>query len=161
MSILETLARVARRLFAPSAVKGYPETPPPLPPRSRGRIILTRDPSGEERCVACDLCAVVCPVDCIDLQKAPDGWYPERFRIDFSRCIFCGLCEEACPTLAIQLTPDFEMSAETRRALVQEKADLLVDHGGKHPDHDFRRLSGADPAAEGDAPPVDLRELGP
>ena len=48
----------------------YPEEPVYLPPRYRGRIVLTRDPDGEERCVACNLCAVACPVGCISLQKA-------------------------------------------------------------------------------------------
>ena len=79
----------------------YPEVPIYVPPRYRGRIVLTRDPDGEERCVACNLCAAACPVGCISLQKAEreDGrWYPEFFRINFSRCIFCGYCEEACPT---------------------------------------------------------------
>ena len=97
--------------------------------RYRGRIVLTRDPDGEERCVACNLCAVACPVGCISLQKAEtdDGrWYPEFFRINFSRCIFCGLCEEACPTTAIQLTPDFEMGEYKRQDLVYEKEDLLI-----------------------------------
>lgn len=81
-------------------------------------------PDGEERCVACNLCAAVCPVGCISLQKAEheDGrWYPEFFRINFSRCIFCGLCEEACPTTAIQLTPDFELGEFKRQDLVYEK----------------------------------------
>ena len=40
----------------------YPEEKVYLPPRYRGRIVLTRDPDGEERCVACNLCAVACPV---------------------------------------------------------------------------------------------------
>ncbi len=51
------------------------------------RIVLTRDPDGSERCVACNLCAVACPVGCISLQKAEtvDGrWYPEFFRINFT-----------------------------------------------------------------------------
>ena len=41
----------------------YPETPAEeiVPPRFRGRIVLTRDPDGEERCVVCNLCAVACP----------------------------------------------------------------------------------------------------
>lgn len=49
----------------------YPEVPAEeiVPPRFRGRIVLTRDPDGEERCVACNLCAVACPVGCISLQK--------------------------------------------------------------------------------------------
>lgn len=84
--------------FAKRETRMYPEEPVYLPPRYRGRIVLTRDPDGEERCVACNLCAVACPVGCISLQKAEtkDGrWYPEFFRINFSRCIFCGLCEEA------------------------------------------------------------------
>jgi NADH-quinone oxidoreductase subunit I len=100
-----------------------------LPPRYRGRIVLTRDPDGQERCVACNLCAVACPVGCIALQKAEtdDGrWYPEFFRINFSRCIFCGMCEEACPKDAIQLTPDFELAEYKRQDLVYEKGDLLI-----------------------------------
>jgi len=36
--------------------------------RWRGRIVLTRDPDGGERCVGCYLCAAACPVDCISLQ---------------------------------------------------------------------------------------------
>ena len=50
----------------------YPEEMVYLPPRYRGRIILSRDPDGEERCVACYLCAVACPVDCIALQATTD-----------------------------------------------------------------------------------------
>ena len=30
----------------------YPEVKPAIPPRWRGRIILSRDPDGGERCVA-------------------------------------------------------------------------------------------------------------
>ena len=108
----------------------YPEQKPYLAPRYRGRIILARDPDGGERCVACYLCAVVCPVDCIALQATEDATgrrYPEFFRINFSRCIFCGFCEEACPTYAIQLTPDFEMGEYQRPNLVYEKEDLLIE----------------------------------
>ena len=108
----------------------YPEEKPYLSPRWRGRIVLTRDPEGEERCVGCYLCAAVCPVDCISLQATEDEKgrrYPEMFRINFSRCIFCGLCEDACPTDAIQLIPDFEMGEYHRQNLVYEKEDLLID----------------------------------
>ena len=107
----------------------YPEQKAYLAPRYRGRIILSRDPDGGERCVACYLCAVVCPVDCIALQATEDEHgrrFPEFFRINFSRCIFCGFCEDACPTYAIQLTPDFEMGEYHRQNLVYEKKDLLI-----------------------------------
>jgi NADH-quinone oxidoreductase subunit I len=148
----------------------YPEQKVYLPPRYRGRIVLTRDPDGEERCVACNLCAVACPVGCISLQKAEkeDGrWYPEFFRINFSRCIFCGMCEEACPTTAIQLTPDFEMCEYERQSLVYEKEDLLIAGTGKYHDYNFYRVSGmaiagkAKGAAQQEAEPINVKSLLP
>lgn len=148
----------------------YPEVKPYLPPRYRGRIVLTRDPDGEERCVACNLCAVACPVGCISLQKAEkdDGrWYPEFFRINFSRCIFCGLCEEACPTNAIQLTPDYEICEYNRQNLVYEKEDLLISGPGKYHDYNFYRVAGMaiagkpKGAAQNEAPPIDVKKLLP
>ncbi len=71
--------------------------------------MLTRDPDGEERRVACNLRAVARPVQAVSLQKAEtkDGrWYPE-----FSAYVLSSMLhllrpvrEEACPTTAIQLT---------------------------------------------------------
>jgi len=148
----------------------YPEERPYLPPRWRGRIILSRDPDGQERCVGCYLCAVACPVDCIALQATEDESgrrYPEWFRINFSRCIFCGYCEEACPTYAIQLTTDFEMSEYDRRNLVYEKKDLMINGTGKYPGYNFYRQSGVSIGgkdkgeAEHEAAPVDVRSLMP
>jgi NADH-quinone oxidoreductase subunit I len=166
---LRTLWLTFLHLFHHSETVGYPEHKPYLAPRYRGRIILSRDPDGMERCVSCNLCAVACPVDCISLQKAEEEgrWYPEYFRINFSRCIFCGLCEEACPTYAIQLTPDFEMSEYDRQNLVYEKEDLLISGTGKYPDYNFYRVAGLRVPgkdkgdAEREAPPVDLHTLMP
>lgn len=152
-------------LFRRPITEEYPEYKRSLPARSRARIILTRDPDGEERCVACYLCSAVCPVSCISMQSAErqDGrrWAP-WFRINFARCIYCGLCEEACPTLAIQLTPDFETCQYDVLTLVAEKKDLLVEHGGKNHDYNFYRYAGV--TAVGDkgshmkeAPPVNLK----
>ena len=170
LSVLRTIWEVFKHLFRPKATVEYPEEKPPLPPRYRGRIILSRDPDGMERCVACYLCAVACPVDCIALQATEDEdgrRYPEFFRINFSRCIFCGLCEEACPTYAIQLTPDYEMAEHDRNDLVYEKEDLTISGPGKYPDYNFYRvaglaISGKDKGeAEGESPPVDIRSLLP
>ena len=77
ISILKTLWLVFLHAFQPRVTKQYPEEKAYLAPRYRGRIILSRDPDGEERCVACYLCAVVCPVDCIALQATEDEpWSP-------------------------------------------------------------------------------------
>ena len=158
-------ATVLKHLFRRPVTEEYPEFKRKLPPRSRARIILTRDPDGGERCVACYLCSAVCPVSCISMQSAErkDGRrYARWFRINFARCIFCGFCEEACPTLAIQLTPDFETCRYDLLKLVCEKEDLLVDHGGKNHDYNFYRHAGV--AMVGDKgthikenPPVNLK----
>jgi NADH-quinone oxidoreductase subunit I len=161
---------VFKHTWAKRVTVQYPEEKPYLAPRWRGRIVLTRDPDGQERCVGCYLCAVACPVACIALQAAEDDSgrrYPEFFRINFSRCIFCGYCEEACPTYAIQLTPDFEMSEYERSNLVYEKQDLLINGPGKYPDYNYYRVAGVSildkDKGQGpeENPPVDLHTLWP
>lgn len=127
-------------LFRRPITEEYPEFKRTLPERTRGRIVLTRSPDGEERCVACFLCSGVCPVSCISMGAAEreDGRrYAAWFRINFARCIYCGLCEEACPTLALQLTPEFAFSGGDILGFVYEKEDLLVDHGGRNQEYDF------------------------
>lgn len=169
-SLLKTLWLVFAHATHKRDTVQYPEQKPYLPPRYRGRIVLSRDPDGEERCVACYMCAAACPVDCIALQKTEDErgrWYPAFFRINFSRCIFCGLCEEACPTYAIQLTPEVELCEYDRQNLVYEKRDLLISGTGKYPDYSFWRVAGKSIAgkdkgeARNEAPPVDVRTLMP
>ncbi len=159
-------ATTAKHLLRRPVTEQYPEEKRVLPERSRARIVLTRDPDGRERCVACYLCSAVCPVSCISMQSA-EGEGGRRvaawFRINFSRCIYCGLCEEACPTSAIQLTPDFENCRQDILEMVFEKDDLLVDHGGKDDRYCFYRHTGiaTDTAGKGEhvneQPPVDAK----
>jgi NADH-quinone oxidoreductase subunit I len=170
LSILKTIWAVFLHTFHRRETVQYPEQEIYLPPRFRGRIILSRDPDGEERCVACYLCAAACPVDCIALQATQDEHgrrYPAFFRINFSRCILCGFCEEACPTYAIQLTPDFEYAEYERQNMVYEKEDLLISGPGKYPDYNFYYVAGLaiggkdKGQAENETPPVDVRSLLP
>ena len=170
ISLVRAVGRVLLHTFHRRVTIRYPDRKPPLRPRWRGRIILSRDPNGAERCVACYLCAVACPVDCIALQATEDEHgrrYPAFFRINFSRCIFCGYCEEACPTYAIQLTPDFEMSEYQRENLVYEKEDLLISGPGKYPNYNYYRVAGVTVAGKEkgqgveERSPVDLHTLLP
>ena len=170
LSLIRAIWATFLHLFRRRETIPYPEKKPYLAPRWRGRIILSRDPDGEERCVACYLCAVACPVACIALQATEDEHgrrYPEFFRINFSRCIFCGFCEEACPTYAIQLTPDCEMAEYRRENLVYEKEDLLISGCGKYPGYNFYRVAGLaikgkdKGEAQSEEPPADLKSLMP
>ena len=60
-SQLNTLWQTFKHLFMRAETVQYPEEMPYLAPRYRGRIVLTRNPDGVERCVACNLCAVCLP----------------------------------------------------------------------------------------------------
>lgn len=170
ISIIRTLWLTFLHMFHKRVTKEYPEEKAPLPPRWRGRIILSRDPDGMERCVGCYLCAAACPVDCISLQATEDEngrRFPEFFRINFSRCIFCGYCEDACPTYAIQLIPDFEMGEYDRQNLVYEKEDLLIAGQGKYHGYNYYKEAGVAVGVKGkgegekEDKPVDVRKLMP
>ncbi|VFP81738.1 NADH-quinone oxidoreductase subunit NuoI [Candidatus Erwinia haradaeae] len=170
VTILRSIWMTGIRIFSKRETLLYPDEPIYLPPRYRGRIVLTRDPDGEERCVACNLCAVVCPVSCIALQKSDKTngrWYPEWFRINFSRCIFCGLCEEACPTHALQLIPEFELAEFKRQDLVYEKENLLISGPGKYLEYNFYRITGMAVTgkdkgfAQSESQPISVKDLLP
>ena len=165
-ALVTGFATTLKHLGIKPITEQYPEEKHQLPARSRARIVLTRDPDGAERCVACYLCSAVCPVSCISMQSvAGEGGRRQAawFRINFGRCIYCGLCEEACPTAAIQLTPNFEHLQREILDAVAEKEDLLVDHCGKDPEYNFYRYAGIATKAgakgthEKEAPPVNVR----
>jgi NADH-quinone oxidoreductase subunit I len=176
MSVFEDIKAIAagfgvtlRHMLRRPVTIQYPEQKRVPYPRFRARIVLTRDPDGGERCVACYLCSAACPVDCISMQAAEGEngrRYAEWFRINFSRCIFCGLCAEACPTLAIQMTPDYEICTRDIMDLVYEKEDLLIDGCGKDTSYNFYRHAGigvTQGRGEGleETAPVDVRSLMP
>ena len=165
-ALVQGFATTLKHLGHRPITEQYPEFKRELPERSRARIVLTRDPDGNERCVACYLCSAVCPVSCISMQSAEktDGRrFARWFRINFGRCIYCGLCEEACPTSAIQLTPDFENVQRNILTMVFEKEDLLVDHCGKDPEYNFYKHAGVATDAggkgehSGEASPVNVK----
>ena len=96
-----------------------------------------------EKCIGCELCASVCPANCIYVRGADnDPTQPtspgERFgfiyEINYLRCIHCDLCVEACPTQAITETKLFEFSFMDRKQAIYTKEELVVDDNGK-PQH--------------------------
>jgi NADH-quinone oxidoreductase subunit I len=109
----------------------YPEETRVYPPRFRGQHRLLARADGSPRCVACYMCATVCPSYCIHIVAAesPDPKiekYPAAFEIDTLRCIYCGFCVEACPEDAIRMdtgvhTPPFD----ARHDAVLGRVDLM------------------------------------
>ncbi|HET9820938.1 MAG TPA: NADH-quinone oxidoreductase subunit I [Burkholderiaceae bacterium] len=112
----------------------YPEEMRPDYARgNRGKHVLVQRPDGSAQCVACNMCATVCPAKVIEIEAAYDPAdvahpkSPARFEIDYSRCIFCGLCVEACPEDAIRMVKDVpDFPGPDRGAMWITKEELLT-----------------------------------
>ncbi len=129
LELLRGMSVTGRYMFRRKITVQYPEERAPLSPRFRGLHALRRYPNGEERCIACKLCEVVCPALAITIESAPreDGSRrTTRYDIDLTKCIFCGYCEESCPVDSIVETNIYEYHGEQRGDLMMTKAKLLA-----------------------------------
>ena len=109
----------------------YPKEKLQTYPRFRGVHALLTDPdTSEVKCVACMLCATICPSHCIQIvgEETPgERSRPASFDLDLSRCIFCGLCEEVCPVVAIVMTRHYELATFDKRDFALTKEKLVAN----------------------------------
>lgn len=133
-----------RQVGRPRVTRKYPQEKRVKPQRFHGRHVLNRYEDGMEKCIGCELCAGVCPANCIyvrgadnpkDAPVSPGERYGFVYEINMLRCIFCAMCVEACPTTAITMTHLFEMSVTDRDDAIFTKDELLVEPDGtpRHP----------------------------
>jgi len=127
--ILKGLVLTMRQMFRPKFTRQYPEERWNPPASFRGRPVLVEE-AGVERCVACGLCARVCPALAIEVQASETELakerYPVKFEINMLRCIFCGFCEEACPEEAIIMSDEYELVFGKTEDAIYEKDRLLM-----------------------------------
>jgi NADH-quinone oxidoreductase subunit I len=128
--IIKGMMLTLKNMFRPNVTMQYPEVKFEPPSSYRGRPVLVQETDGRERCVACGLCARVCPSLAIEVQAAETELekerYPEKFEINMLRCIFCGFCEEVCPEEAIVMSKDYELVFTNRKDAIYGKDKLLV-----------------------------------
>jgi len=131
----------------------YPDERLPVYERFRVLPVLIYDTEdGNVRCTSCNICAKVCPPQCIWMTQAkgPKGVVPlpEDFYIDMDVCMNCGLCSEYCPFDAIKMDQNFELSNyERHQTHIYSLQDLLVSseyYARTHPE----AWAGADEVAE-------------
>ena len=131
--ILNGCFLILTNISKPKVTLHYPFEKGPLNTRFRGEHALRRYNSGEERCIACKLCEVICPAQAITIE-GHEGINGRRranqYDLDLTKCIFCGLCQEACPVYAIVEGSNFEYSTETHEELMYDK-DKLIANGDR------------------------------
>ena len=127
--ILRGLRITLTQVFKPKFTRQYPEEKWNPPASFRGRPVLVEE-KGIERCVACGLCARVCPALAIEVQASESEYwkerYPVKFEINMLRCIFCGFCEEVCPEEAIVMSKEYELTFTAQEDAIFGKDKLLV-----------------------------------
>jgi len=110
----------------------YPKQSLPIPEVGRYQLDVEIDD-----CIVCDLCAKVCPVNCIDIEsikateaigQTSDGTtkrlYAAKFDIDMAKCMYCGLCTIVCPTECIVMTNQYDRSVFQLSDLTYQFSDM-------------------------------------
>lgn len=110
----------------------YPFESIPVPDNGRYRLHNEIDD-----CIVCDLCAKVCPVNCIDIEpikspveisKTSDGStkriFAAKFDIDMAKCCYCGLCTTVCPTECLTMTKTYDFSEYDVNNMVYHFAEM-------------------------------------
>ncbi len=115
----------------------YPDTKQQHAERFRYFPFLVYDEKPDDlRCVACKICEVECPPQCIHIimdkdekgrpVKAHGRTLPKRFEIDMSICMSCRICVDVCPFDAIEMDNDYELSSSNRyESMIYDKQKLL------------------------------------
>lgn len=127
--IVKGMVLTFTQMLKPKFTRQYPEERFNPQPSYRGRPVLVEQ-NGVERCVACGLCARVCPALAIEVQASETEMekerYPVKFEINMLRCIFCGFCEEACPEEAIIMSDEYELVFQKPEDAIFGKDKLLM-----------------------------------
>jgi len=113
----------------------YPHQQLPVPEVGRYQLDVEMDD-----CIVCDLCAKVCPVNCIDIEsikateaigQTSDGTtkrlYAAKFDIDMAKCMYCGLCTIVCPTECIVMTNTYDKSVFELSDLTYQFSDMTPE----------------------------------
>ena len=127
-ALVKGLGLTFKTLFRPRITLQYPDEKKVMYERWRGRPCLLKGEDGQELCIACGICARVCPAQVIKVvagKREDNSRYPAVFELEIGRCIFCGFCAQSCPKDAIKMSHAYELATEDKKKLLLTKEDLL------------------------------------
>jgi len=129
-SIATGMRITLKYMFSRPVTIKYPFEKLAFAPRYRGIHEFEAD-----KCIACDMCAKACPVDCIYIDKSAPrkidkntgkatGGELLRYAIDYQKCMFCALCTEPCPTDCIHMGKNHDLSSYSRNEMIVEFSEI-------------------------------------
>jgi NADH-quinone oxidoreductase subunit I len=128
--LLVGIATTTKHLLRHAVTVQYPKERFEQWPRFRGRVALVPGEGGGHRCTACGQCVRICPAACITLARHKEegvkGFVVDDYVIDLGLCIYCGLCVEACTFGALEMVPEYEMSAYDKSEFIYDIPKLLA-----------------------------------
>lgn len=133
-AVIKAMRMTFANLFRKPITVHYPDVQRNYPDRYRGLLALAYEKdTGEEACIGCRLCEMVCPpaVIKVEMLKGEQRNYAKSFTLELYACEFCELCVQVCPTDAIVMVKSFDMPTADRRELLLDK-DRLHAIGLQH-----------------------------
>jgi len=126
-SLLAGMAVTIKYFVRPIVTVQYPRQKLAMSPAYRGHTEFLLDPeTGTHRCIACDMCARICPSQLITVEGVKidaKKKAPRKYIIEYQYCSLCGLCLESCPTKALKWSEEYRLAGYSRQDCV---VDLLA-----------------------------------
>jgi formate hydrogenlyase subunit 6/NADH:ubiquinone oxidoreductase subunit I len=131
-SLLAGMAVTIRYFVKPVVTVQYPRQKIPMSPAYRGYPQLIIDPeSHTHRCIACEMCARICPSNLIAVEGAKFPGEKQKRATKYIHehyyCSFCGLCTEVCPTTALEYSKEYRLCGFSREDAVLDHLILLQE----------------------------------
>jgi len=119
-SVAKGMQITIKHIYRKPVTLQYPDERQVMPERYRGFVH-----NDMTKCDSCNICAKLCPVDCIYIESEGKGKerMMTRYAIDYNKCIWCSLCTENCHTGSITMSHDYDHSVYDRKTLVYEFMD--------------------------------------